>query len=81
VPPWQVPLLRGRALMALGEWEQAAKVLPEAMKLNPDPTEAHYLLGLVYEHEKNYADAAGEYRKAFESTAPGTVFATTRPGK
>jgi len=79
VPQWQIELVRGRAMMALDNWDKAKAVLPEALKLNPDPMETHYLLGLVYEREGDFKQAAEHYRAAFEGTAPGTIFATTRP--
>lgn len=67
VPGWQVSLLRGKALVQQENWDQAKSILPDAMKLNPDPAEAHYLLGLVHEHEKDYAKAAAEFRAAYEA--------------
>jgi Flp pilus assembly protein TadD len=71
VPGWQIAELRGRALIGLEKWDDAAKVLPGALTLNPHPDEAHYLLGVVYEQQKEFAKAAAEYRQAFESTSAG----------
>lgn len=69
-PTWQVNVMRGRALILQGKWDQAKTVLPEAMRLSPDKSEAHYLLGLVYEHEKDAAKATEHYKAAFETAAP-----------
>jgi hypothetical protein len=68
-PAWQIAQLRGRAFIGLEKWDDAAKVLPDALTLNPHPDEPHYLLGVVYERQKEFAKAAAEYRKAFESTS------------
>ena len=67
-PPWQIATLRGRALIALGQWDGASTVLADALKLNPDPTEAHYLMARVYEHDGDWRRAAEHYRAAFEHT-------------
>lgn len=71
VPAWQTGALRGRALVALEKWSDAKSVLVDALKLNPDPTEVHYLLGVVYAHESDWPKAAESFRKAFESTDAG----------
>jgi predicted negative regulator of RcsB-dependent stress response len=68
VPKWQTSLLRGRALMAKGQWDAAAAVLPAALELNPQPAEAHYLLGLLHQHQGQWEPAAGDFRRAFEAT-------------
>jgi hypothetical protein len=75
LPPWQIHIVRARALVQLGEWEQARKLLPEAMKLNPNPGEVHYLQGLLHQHEANWQSAADSFRQAFESTAPAQKLA------
>jgi tetratricopeptide (TPR) repeat protein len=69
-PAWQASLIRGRALIALSKWAEAKTVLPEALKLNPDPAEAHYLLGLCYQHDQDWQHATDEFRQAFEKS-PG----------
>jgi tetratricopeptide (TPR) repeat protein len=68
-PAWQLSLLRAKALMAQDKWDQARPVVPEALKLNPEPAEAHYLSGLVHEHDQEWQQAAQEYRRAFESAS------------
>jgi thioredoxin-like negative regulator of GroEL len=70
-PPWQIGTLRGRALIGLERWDEAKKILPDCTNLNPEPAEAHYLLGLVYQHENDWARAAESFRKAFEATTSG----------
>ena len=76
-PDWQLKLLRGKALVGLEKWEEAKAVLPDAIKLNPDPSEALYLLGQVYQHDNDLARAAESYRKAYEAATT----AATRPGR
>jgi Flp pilus assembly protein TadD len=66
VPQWQISLIRGRALIALEKWPDAKSVLPEAVKLNPEPAEAHYLMGICYQHDQDWPKAAEEFRLAFE---------------
>src|SRR5262249_54990571 len=70
-PAWQLALLRGRALIELNRWDEAKTVLPGALKLNPEPAEAHYLMGLVYQHGSDWQRAAESFRRAFESTPAG----------
>jgi hypothetical protein len=69
-PQFQVSLLRGRALIAMQKWSDAKAVLPEALKLNPSPAEVHYLLGLCYQHDQDFAHAADEFRLAIEARDP-----------
>jgi tetratricopeptide (TPR) repeat protein len=78
-PPWQIEVMRGRAMILQGKWDQARAILPEAMKLSPDKVEAHYLLGLVYEHEKDYPRAAEQFKAAFESASPQLKMNGTAP--
>jgi tetratricopeptide (TPR) repeat protein len=70
-PVWQVGTLRGRALIATERWDEAAKILTDCINLNPEPAEAHYLLGLVYQHNSDWPRAAECFRKAFEASPPG----------
>jgi tetratricopeptide (TPR) repeat protein len=71
VPTVELNLLRGRALAGLGKQEEAVRVLEQATKLNPNPSEAWYELGLVYEHRGDWEKATGAFRKAFETTDAG----------
>jgi tetratricopeptide (TPR) repeat protein len=68
VPPWQLQLLRGKALIAAGRWDDARAVLPDALKLNPHPAEAHYLVGLVHEHAQDWPRAAESFKRACEAS-------------
>jgi tetratricopeptide (TPR) repeat protein len=69
VPAWQLDVMRAKVHIALGQWEQARALLAEAVKLNPNPAEAYYLIGLVHDQAKDSAAAAEAYRKAYESLA------------
>jgi tetratricopeptide (TPR) repeat protein len=75
VAPAELNMLRGWSAVQQEKWDEALAKLTEAVKLNPDPAEACYLLGLVYEHKGDAAKAAEAYRKAFEHTAIGRVLA------
>jgi tetratricopeptide (TPR) repeat protein len=78
----RVRLLRGRWLVAAGKWDEARAALAQAVRLNPDPAEAYYQLGLVHEHDGDWAAAASAFRKAFEHTAVGRAMPpTTAPAK
>jgi tetratricopeptide (TPR) repeat protein len=70
-PPWQLAVLRARTLIALDRWPDAKSALGDALKLNPDPGEAHYLMGLIYQHDKDDAHAAESFRQAYEATTQG----------
>jgi len=76
-PLWQVALAKGRALVSLEQWDDAKRVLPEALKLNPSPSEAHYLLGIAHQGVKEFEAAAREFRSAFE-TCPATSRSVVR---
>ncbi len=81
-PAWQTSLIRGRALIALQKWSEAKSILPEALKLNPDPAEAHYLMGLCYQHDQDWPHAAEQFRLAFERSESGRKLAiTAQPAK
>ena len=68
IPPWQCNVLRAEALIALGRWSDAKVAADEAVKLNPNPSRAHYLCGQVYAHEKDWERAAQAFRQAYEAT-------------
>ena len=67
-PKWQMSVLRGRALIAQGQWDAAAAALPAAIELNPQPAEAYYLMGMIHQHQGRWEQAAGAFRQAFEAT-------------
>ena len=71
VPEWQRATAKVRILIGLGQWDEAAAALPAAMKLNPNPAEAHYLAGLIHEHANESAKAAAAFRAAYEAAFPG----------
>lgn len=66
----RVKVLRGKLLIAAGKWDEARALLTSAVQLNPDPAEGLYQLGLVYQHDENWPQAADAFRRAYEH-APG----------
>ena len=79
VPPWKVDTVRGRILVATKQWEAAATVLEKAVRLNPEPGEAWYALGLMHEAKGQWQQAAQAYRSAFESTPSGRMLKVVEP--
>jgi tetratricopeptide (TPR) repeat protein len=79
VPPWLVDTIRGRVLVALSQWDKAADVLARAIRLNPEPGEAYYALGLLHEHRGEWQAAAQAFRAAFESTPAGRAIRIPEP--
>ena len=75
VPRWQIDLIRGIASAKTADWQAARKLLLDATKLNPDPAEAWYRLGLVHQRQKQWEQAADAFRKAFEATEAGRTLA------
>ena len=74
LPPGELNTLKGWAAIQAGRWADARQALEAATQLNPNPAQAYYLLGRVYEHDHD--GKAGEcYRKAFEHTAEGKPMA------
>jgi len=67
----EIRTLSGWAAVQAGRWSDAKKLLADAVKLNPQPAEAFYLLGLVATQEKDHAATADYFRKAFEHTPAG----------
>ncbi len=70
-PPCQIALLRTRGLIGLAQWDEARKIGPDTLKLNPNPAEAQYLQGLIFQHDGDAAHAMECFRKAFETTPAG----------
>jgi Tfp pilus assembly protein PilF len=66
-PPWQLSVLRGRVLIALERWDDARSAMGDALNLNPEPAEAYYVMGLIYQHDGEWSHAAESFRKAYES--------------
>lgn len=79
VAGWRINALKGRAMVALGRWDDAKKLLSEALSLNPEPAEVHYALGLVYQHDKDWEHAAESFRLAFETSVLGRTLAIPTP--
>jgi tetratricopeptide (TPR) repeat protein len=73
--PAEMNVLKGWCAVQSERWADARALLLDATKLNPDPAEALYLLGRVYEHDADLARAADCYRKAFEHSTEGKVMA------
>ena len=69
--PGDINVLKGWAAIQLAQWPQAKDLLIQAANLNPDPAEAFYLLGRVYDHDGDAIKAAEFYRKAFEKSDAG----------
>jgi tetratricopeptide (TPR) repeat protein len=69
----RVQALRGEALVAMEEWDKAIAVLQQALKLNPEPSEAYYFLGLAYERKGQLGQAAQAFRAAYEATPGGRL--------
>lgn len=69
VAAWRLQILRGHALLVLEQYDQAKAALIEAVKLNPQPAEAYYLLGRCYEEAEQFKEAADAFRAAYEYAA------------
>lgn len=68
LPPSQMSFIQGIIAAACGDAASAKKLLQDATRLNPNPAEAWFELGKVYEGEKDYARAAEAFRKAYEAS-------------
>lgn len=73
IAAWRVQTLRGRALLDLGQHDEAQAALLEAVKLNPQPSEAYYLLGRSYEQSEQWQKAADAYRSAYEYATENAI--------
>jgi Flp pilus assembly protein TadD len=69
--PAEMNVLKGWCAIQGGQWTEAKTLLTDATKLNPNPAEALYLLGRVFEHDGDAMHAAECYRKAFEHSTEG----------
>ncbi|MCC6680308.1 MAG: tetratricopeptide repeat protein [Phycisphaeraceae bacterium] len=79
IAPFQVHVIRARALMQQEKWDEAKTILADSVRLNPEPAEAHYLLGEIEEHAANWQAAAEYYRAAFEATHDARLMGVTTP--
>jgi tetratricopeptide (TPR) repeat protein len=68
VAQYQLQLARGRVMLASGDASGAAEQFEQALKLNPDPAETYYELGLAHQKSNQWQQAAESFRKAFEAT-------------
>jgi predicted CXXCH cytochrome family protein len=64
MPSWEQNLLCGRMHAVLGEWEQARLLAAAVLREKADLGAGHYLMGMVYEHDRDWEKAAAEYRAA-----------------
>ena len=55
--------------------DEARTTLLQALRLNPDPAQAYYFLGIVYQHDAAPDKAAEAFRKAYEHTPQGRTIA------
>jgi len=76
IPPGDINTLKGWAAVQTSDWPTAKTTLTLAVKLNPDPAQALYLLARVAEHDNDPATAAKLYRQAFEHTPLGKEMPT-----
>lgn len=71
LPAVQLNLARARALVAMKKLDEAKPLLLEIVKLNPDPAEAYYTLGLLYQQQNDAQKSAAAFQAAFEATREG----------
>jgi tetratricopeptide (TPR) repeat protein len=71
IPAWQCNVVRGEALIALERWPEAKAAVADAVKLNPSPSHAWYLAGLVHAHDQDWKNASAAFQRAYESTLGG----------
>ncbi len=64
MPLWEQDLLCGRMLVVLDRWDEARRLAVAVLKDKPGLSEVHYLMGMIYEHDRDWEKAAQEYRKA-----------------
>ncbi len=69
----EIGTLKGWALVSLKKWDQALPVLQAAIRLNPNPSEAHFFMGVAYQAKGQWPQAALAFRSAFESTPTGRL--------
>ena len=72
-------VLKGSALVATKQYDEAITVLKVAVKLNPNPGQAYYYLGVAYQKKKMWSQSAGAFRLAFEATPLGRTVLPLSP--
>jgi tetratricopeptide (TPR) repeat protein len=69
----EVGTLKGWALVSLKKWDLAIPTLQAAVRLNPNPSEAYFFMGVAYQAKAQWPQAAAAFRSAFESTPTGRL--------
>jgi predicted CXXCH cytochrome family protein len=64
LPAGQYDVLRARVLIAMNRAPDASALLTNVLAIHPDLLEAHHLMGVIYEQQGDWKDAAAEYRAA-----------------
>jgi Tfp pilus assembly protein PilF len=64
MPAGQYDVLRARVLIAMNRAWDASALLTNVLALHPDLAEAHRLMGMIYEQQGDWKNAAAEYRAA-----------------
>ena len=72
----EVGTLKGWALVSLKKWDQAIFTLQAAVRLNPNPSEAYFFMGVAYQAKAQWPQAAAAFRSAFESTPAGRLLSS-----
>ncbi len=57
---------KGIVLVRQGKFSEGEELLVESLKLNPDPTRAHYELGKIYQQRGDYEQAITEFKLAID---------------
>jgi Flp pilus assembly protein TadD len=59
-------LYRGEALNQLGRFDEAMEVVEIALRLNPEHSRSHYLMGILLDRKNRNQEASTMYRRARE---------------
>lgn len=73
IPSWERDLLGGRMLAFLGHWQEARYLAVTVLEQKPNLSDAHTLMGMVYQHEEDWEKAAQEYRAALAGKDSGIL--------
>lgn len=60
----QAPLLRARAYIKLERWDEAKALVEAVLVTEPEHREAHHMMGLIYQHEGAWREAAESFLRA-----------------
>ena len=72
-------IARGERLVAMDRIDAAAAIANQVLALRPESARAHYLLGVIHEHQRTFDAAVAEYRAAI-ARAPQLAEAHDRLG-